>query len=414
MIFLLLSVFVVWFCVPKQVRAARNIAQTEASQQEELLSDLPLSDIQKVLEQNTDTQDLTFRELVRQLMQDGEYTDKRTLVRQVFDRAFGDVAEGKQLFVQILLLTAACSFLQNFIHVFENSQISKTGFYLYFLLLMGLLLRSYLLIHGILEDVLGQVIDFMEALLPAFCMTMVFCSQKVTAVGFYQLSLIVIYLIDRVLLYIVIPAIHVYVVLQMLNCMTEEKLISRMTVLLKRGLIWVMRLLLAGVTGMNVIERMIAPSVDNLKKMSVTQTISMLPGLGNTAQAVGNIFFGSAVVIRNGIGTAAMIVLVCLALGPLLKMLLYRFPGNRRPHGHLCNGTGILRQRHFHFLHRHTAGISQFCYHLLHHFLYLSLIICFLLSFHIRKIQLPALQDIFPDKFPLHPLFYIFLSQHGK
>ena len=69
-----------------------------------------------------------------------------------------------------------------------------------------------------------------------------------------------------------------------------------------------MRLLLAGVTGMNVIERMIAPSVDNLKKMSVTQTISMLPGLGNTAQAVGNIFFGSAVVIRNGIGTAAMIV----------------------------------------------------------------------------------------------------------
>ena len=53
-----------------------------------------LSDIQKVLEQNTDTQDLTFRELVRQLMQDGEYTDKRTLVRQVFDRAFGDVAEG--------------------------------------------------------------------------------------------------------------------------------------------------------------------------------------------------------------------------------------------------------------------------------------------------------------------------------
>ena len=89
----------VWFCVPKQVWAARNIAQAEDSQQEELLSDLPLSDIQKVLEQNTDTQDLTFRELVRQLMQDGEYTDKRTLVRQVFDRAFGDVAEGKQLFV---------------------------------------------------------------------------------------------------------------------------------------------------------------------------------------------------------------------------------------------------------------------------------------------------------------------------
>ena len=128
MIFLLLSVFVVWFCVPKQVRAAQNIAQTEASQQEELLSDLPLSDIQKVLEQNTDTQDLTFRELVRQLMQDGEYTDKRTLVRQVFDRAFGDVAEGKQLFVQILLLTAACSFCRILSMCLRTARFQKQGF----------------------------------------------------------------------------------------------------------------------------------------------------------------------------------------------------------------------------------------------------------------------------------------------
>ena len=293
------------------------------SMQQDILSDLPLSDIQDVLQENTDTENISFRELVKSLMRADANTDKLELFRRILRSAFGDVEEGRQVFVQILLLTAACAFLQNFINVFENSQISKTGFYLYFLLLMGLLLRSYLLIHGILEGVLDQVISFMEALLPAFCMTMVFCSQQVTAVGFYQLSLIVIYLIERVLLYVVIPTIHVYVVLQMLNCMTAGNLISRMTALLKRGLIWAMRLLLAGVTGMNVIERMIAPSVDNLKKMSVTQTISMIPGLGNTAQAVGNIFFGSAAVIRNGIGTAAMIVLLCLAIGPLLKMLIF-------------------------------------------------------------------------------------------
>lgn len=134
-----------------------------------------------------------FRELVKSLMLADANTDKQELFRQILRSAFGDVEEGRQVFVQILLLTAACAFLQNFINVFENSQISKTGFYLYFLLLMGLLLRSYLLIHGILEGVLDQVISFMEALLPAFCMTMVFCSQQVAAVGFYQLSLIVIY-----------------------------------------------------------------------------------------------------------------------------------------------------------------------------------------------------------------------------
>ena len=305
------------------VHAAEAEDADSSSMQLDLLSDLPLSDIQDVLKQNTDTENLSFRELVKSLMQADETMKKQELYHKILHIVFRDVEEGRQIFVQILLLMAACAFLQNFMNIFESSQISKTGFYLYFLLLMGLLLRSYLLIHTILEGVLEQVIHFMEALLPAFCMTMVFCSQKMAAVGFYQLSLIVIYLIERVLLYVVIPAIHVYVVLQMLNCMTEGKLISKMTVLLKRVLIWGMRLLLAGVTGMNVIEQMIAPSVDNLKKMSVTQTISMIPGLGNTAQAVGNIFLGSAAVIRNGIGTAAMIVLLCLAIGPLLKMLIF-------------------------------------------------------------------------------------------
>ena len=106
--------------------------------QQDLLSDLPLSDIQDVLQENTDNENISFRELVKKLMQADANTDKLELFRQILRSEFGDIEEGRQVFVQILLLTAACAFLQNFINVFENSQISKTGFYLYFLLLMGL------------------------------------------------------------------------------------------------------------------------------------------------------------------------------------------------------------------------------------------------------------------------------------
>jgi stage III sporulation protein AE len=113
--------------------------------------------------------------------------------------------------------------------------------------------------------------------------------------------------------------------------MTNEKLISKMTGLLKSVITWGMRMLLAGVTGMNMIENMMAPSLDNLKKMSVTKTISMIPGLGNTAEAVGNVFLGSAVVIKNGVGAAALIGVIFICVGPILKMmvftLLYKLAG---------------------------------------------------------------------------------------
>ena len=301
-------------------------AQEESSVVDEgMLSELPLEEIQDVLNGETQTEGISFSGLIRQVLDPDTEVDKMDIAKQILGMAAGDVKEYKTIFIQILLVTAAFAFLHNFINVFENSQISKTCFYLYFLVLMTLLMKSYLLIHDILDRVLTQSVDFMSALLPAFCMTMVFSSSQVTAAAFYQLSLIAIYLVERILLYFIVPGVHIYVVLQMLNYMTDERLISKMTGLLKSLLTWSMRILLAGVTGMNVIENMIAPSVDNLKKMSVTKTIGMIPGLGNTAEAVGNIFLGSAIVIKNGVGVAALLVLLCLCLGPFLKMALFAF-----------------------------------------------------------------------------------------
>jgi len=100
-------------------------------------------------------------------------------------------------------------------------------------------------------------------------------------------------------------------------------MISRLTALIRKMIQWSLRALLAGVTGINVIETMIAPSVDNLKKMSVTKVLGMIPGLGSVTEAVGNIFLGSALVIKNGVGVAAMMVVIGVALVPVMKMLLF-------------------------------------------------------------------------------------------
>jgi stage III sporulation protein AE len=289
----------------------------------DLLEELPLDDLDEVFKAQTDTADISFSDILERLLTLDEEPDKKEIVSSLFKLAFGDVIAYKQMFVQLLLVTAAFAFLHHFIDLFENSQVSNMGFYLYFLMVMVLLMKSYALVQTILTDILAQMVNFMNALLPAFCMTMVFSAQQISAAGFYQLSLSAIYLVERVLGYVIVPGIHIYVILQMLNFLTDEKLMSKMTGLLRSVITWGMRVLLAGVTGMNMIEHMIAPSLDNLKKLTVTKTISMIPGLGNAAEAVGNVFLGSAVVIKNGMGAAALIGVIVVCIGPMLKMLVF-------------------------------------------------------------------------------------------
>ena len=305
-------------CMPVNASAATVDSDTWKENETQLMQELPLSEIQDVLDAGEDYQ-INFSSLLRQLL-NGEEPDKETVFRKGIEFVFRDLMEYRMLLFQILTLTLAFSFLHHFMYLFENDQVSRMCFYLYFLVLMTLLMKSYLLTHDLLRQVLEQQVNFMNALLPAFCMTMVFASAQTTAAVFYQLSLLVIYLVERVMLTFVVPGIHIFVALAMLDHMTERRLISRLVRLLKKFLIWSMRILLAGVTGMNVIETMIAPSMDNLKKLSVTRTLGMIPGLGNTAEAVSNMFLGSALVIKNGIGAAALVILALICLVPFLKL----------------------------------------------------------------------------------------------
>ena len=89
--------------------------------------------------------------------------------------------------------------------------------------------------------------------------------------------------------------------------------------------------MVAAVAGINIIQNLIAPALDGLKNTAVTKALNMIPGIGGSANAVTSMFLGSAAVIKNGIGAAALIILLILCLGPVIKvavlMLLYKLTG---------------------------------------------------------------------------------------
>ncbi|MCD8150633.1 MAG: stage III sporulation protein AE, partial [Clostridiales bacterium] len=245
---------------------------------EALLDELNLDAVDDVLAENELTQDISFSDIVTGILDADTEISAWDVWKEARPLIFSDAAEFRSILVRILILTIAFAFFHNFIDVFENSQISRTGFYLFFLVLMVLLIQSYRIVSGMFEEVMSQTVAMMEAVIPAFSMTLIFASAQTTAAAFYQIAVGVIWLVEQLLASVVAPVIHIFAVLQMLNCLTGEKMISRLTALIRNLIRWSLRALLAGVTGINVVETMIAPSVDNLKKMSVAKVLGMIPG----------------------------------------------------------------------------------------------------------------------------------------
>ena len=284
-----------------------------------LLDEVDFTELNELLKENESTRGFDFKSLVKQLIS-GEDIDKEWLFDTIKDSILYEVSASRNYMLQIILLVAAFALLYNFTNVFEHAAVTDISFYIVYMILLALLLKSFQLISGVLTDTLGTTLDFMRALMPAFCLTMVFSTGTVTAMGFYQLTLFLLYIIEAVLIYGVVPAVHIYVMLELVNHLTKEEMISRLTELIQRLVEWVLKFLFTLVIGINVVQGLLSPVIDGFKTTMFAKTASMLPGFGASAGAVAEVMVGSGIIIKNGVGIAGILVVLLLCAGPLLKV----------------------------------------------------------------------------------------------
>lgn len=249
------------------------------------LEELDFSEIDAALEQQENTQGLDFQGLVQKLI-NGEPIDKKGLLKEIFHMVFGEIAAFRSTLVQIVLLVVVFAILNNFADVFENPAVTEISFYMVYMLLLVLLMKSFFILRDVSVDVIGDMMVFLKVLIPTFTMSMAFSGQITTAAGFYDMTFLLIYGLEWVIQYLVVPAVQIYMVLELMNYLTEEELLSKMTDLLKSGVAWVLKLLFTIVVGINVVQNLLTPVIDTFKAGILAKTAGMLPGLGASINAV--------------------------------------------------------------------------------------------------------------------------------
>ncbi len=319
---------------PLQVHAMDTMEQetsTEETSTEDIsmketiddyLEELDFSEVDAMLKEKGSG--IEFGELVRQLI-DGEEIDKGELVKKILDVVFQEVLAFRFELIQIILLCIVFAILYNFTNIFENPAVTEISFYMVYMLLLVLLLKSFFILKDIVLVVLDDMLVFLKLLIPTFSLSMAFSGQVAVGSVFYELTFLLIYGIEWLMNYLIVPAIQIYVVVEMMNYLTEEEMLSKMTELIKEGIQWLLKLLFTMVIGINVVQNLLAPVIDNFKSTLISRTAGMIPGLGTSINAVTEIMVGTGIIIKNGVGVAAILVLLVLCAGPVLKVWVMTF-----------------------------------------------------------------------------------------
>lgn len=125
-----------------------------------------------------------------------------------------------------------------------------------------------------------------------------------------------------------LPAIHIYILVSMLNYLTKESYLSKLAELIKTVLVWIMKTILAGVVGLNLVQSLLSPAMDTVKRSALTRGTEAIPGIGDAIGGVTEVIFASAVLVKNGIGVVGAIICFALCLMPIVQIgaiaLLYK------------------------------------------------------------------------------------------
>lgn len=287
------------------------------------MPDLGLEKIQQFLNRQQTAGELSFTDLMKELLE-GDW--KQALSRLLEAARYGLLTENSRS-VRFLAQAAALGVLgavfSQAAAVFPSSRVAETGFFITYLLVFICLTAGFFTSMDTASNVADSIFDFMRVLLPSFFLAVAFAGGSISAAAMYSSVLAGVGAADFLCGTVLLPMVKVYVLLVLAGNLSREPFITRLTGGVESGIRWALKTVTSIFLGLQMIQTMILPFADSVKRAGIQKAVSVIPGVGAGAEAILQVAVGSGVLVKNTIGGGAVAAMVILAAAPVVKLMIF-------------------------------------------------------------------------------------------
>ena len=297
-----------------------DVQISDKTQNTELLETMDFTDVDRMMEELFPQETMGFADAVRQIMLGNTDAGREAVKEMLWERMFGAWEVNRKSILYLILLAIAAAVFISFSDIFQTRQVSQISFYMIYLLVIGICLASFQAASEWMANGVHTLTGFMKVLYPVYFAAVTVAKGSVSSLAFYHLAIILIVVIEELLLHLIVPGIHMYVIIRVMNSLQSEDYLSKFAELLETAIGWGLKTLMGGMIGLNVIQGMLGPAIDTVKRSAVTRGMEMVPGVGDLLGGTAEVAFGTAVLIKNSIGIVGMFLCLVLCLAPLLQL----------------------------------------------------------------------------------------------
>lgn len=290
--------------------------------QDNIWSDYGLDELQDGMDKLFPEYDISLENLLNKLFEGDVIGALAEFMEEIIAQLSGDTLGLKNVFIWLLVLGVVSALISHLVEVFDKHQVADLSFYFIYLLMSAILLKCFAEAANTAIEALENIVLFGQLLVPVYLLTVGIATGSVTAGAYYQLLLLLIYGVERVLLGIVVPLVYSYCLLSVINGIWIEEKLSLFIELVEKIIGWILKAAIGVVTGVSIFQSILTPVLDSVRMGAWQKAVSVIPGIGSGAEGAMELMVGSAVVIKNSVGLVLLILLLFLCAVPLLKIFI--------------------------------------------------------------------------------------------
>lgn len=291
--------------------------------EERLLGFFNFDDLNGFLDGILTRNHIGVEDLLKELMTGDVSSFFKLLGQYIHEVFFGNLEQCRELFLGIMLLGIFAILLNSMSDLFKSSQIAIFSRYFVFMFVSLLLLKCFVASYEGARALLEEMNQFIGALMPVFCIALGMSNGSVTAVAFYELQFILLFLVEKVMITVLLPMIQIYCILHVMNQLPEGNRFGGILSLIKKIVLFITKASLFASIGGSMLQAAILPAVDGMKSKVLLKAVSFFPGLGDYADAIGEMVLQGASLIKNSVGVIGIFILFLMCVRPVIVTLMY-------------------------------------------------------------------------------------------
>jgi stage III sporulation protein AE len=231
-----------------------------------------------------------------------------------------EVLSSAPLIGKLLILAVLCAVLQQLQTVF-GGEVGRMSQILAYLVLMGIALAAFKIAIDISKNAVDQMVGLMQVLFPVLLTLLLAMGNFTTAALFKPLVMGSLTFLATLLKTVVLPLFFLSAVLRLFNHITEQFKLSKLAGLLEFAGKLSLGFILTIFIGVMAVQGVTGGVADGVVLRTAKYSADMIPVVGKFFKDAVELVVTSGLLLRNALGLIAILAIVIICLGPLIKIL---------------------------------------------------------------------------------------------